>query len=292
MSEPLENVLRALEMLKQEDRDNAEAYEMLEDLLEIQAAIEKAVQARIGGSRSRYLSALEKVYSSKEPLVSVAGFPQFPEEVWREIALSILAVLRRHRPSLERQVRRLEGFVENGSLKVSGLVASLLRGRSDDIRKLAEKLGLEPGLIEAVMLWSLQPVVRAVAGLVREHLKYELWGQGYCPVCGSHTRIGYVEGEGRKLYLKCQVCWTEWRFSRLRCPFCGNEDHEKMGFYTLGGDQRFRLYVCHACGNYWKVVDETIAGKKVPRSLYEYWTQHLDHLANSVAARDEGSSAE
>ncbi len=255
MSEQLENVLRALEALKREDRDNAEAYEMLGDLLEIQAAIERAIQARIGELRNRYLSALERVYSSKKPLVSVAGFPQFPEEVWREIALSILAVLRRHRPGLEQQVVMLEKSLENGSLSVSGLVASLLEGRSGDIQESAGKLGLEPGLIEAVVLWSLQPVVRAVASLVREHLKYELWGQGYCPVCGSHTRIGYVEGEGRKLYLKCQVCWTEWRFSRLRCPFCGNEDHEKMGFYTLEGDQRFRLYVCRACGNYWKVVD-------------------------------------
>lgn len=292
MSEPLENVLRALKTFKREDRDNAEAYEMLGDLLEVQASIERAIRARIGELRNRYLSALEKVYSSKRPLVSVAGFPQFPEEVWREIALSILAVVRRHRPGLGQQAGKLEDSIEGGLVKVSNLVASLLEGRSGDIREAAEELGLEPGLIEAVTLWALQPVVRAVAGLAREHLRYELWGQGYCPICGSHTRVGYVEGEGRKLYLKCQVCLTEWRFPRLRCPFCGNEDHEKMGFYVLDGDQRFRLYVCRACGNYWKVVDETVAGKNVPRSLYEYWTQHLDRLANSVAIRDAGSSPE
>ncbi|NOY87294.1 MAG: formate dehydrogenase accessory protein FdhE [Deltaproteobacteria bacterium] len=79
------------------------------------------------------------------------------------------------------------------------------------------------------------------------------WEHGFCPVCGGGPAVATLEGEGGKRHLICHRCETKWRFGRILCPFCGNSDHEKLGFFTLeDGDSRLRVDFCNSCRGYIK----------------------------------------
>ncbi|GBE16131.1 MAG TPA: formate dehydrogenase accessory protein FdhE [Proteobacteria bacterium] len=82
------------------------------------------------------------------------------------------------------------------------------------------------------------------------------WEHGFCPVCGGGPAVAVLKGEGGKRYLICHRCETTWRFRRIMCPFCGNSDYEKLGFFTLeGGDSNLRVDFCNSCKGYIKTWD-------------------------------------
>ncbi len=152
-----------------------------------------------------------------------------------------------------------------------------LREGEEGLIKVANQLNLNSEILQAISVWVIQPFLFAMRDEFKQHFQDSAWGNGYCPVCGSQTKIGYLHGEGGKQSLKCEVCGMEWSFKRVRCPFCGNEDHEKLGFYELE-EGAYRLYFCDVCNSYWKVVDERkLPG--IPREFYPIITMDLDLLA-------------
>ena len=48
-------------------------------------------------------------------------------------------------------------------------------------------------------------------------------------------------------HLICSACDTEWRWDRVRCPFCGGLEQDRMG-YLIGGERGYVIRVCDACG--------------------------------------------
>ncbi len=72
--------------------------------------------------------------------------------------------------------------------------------------------------------------------------------------------MGLMEGEGGKRSLLCHRCELRWPYRRIRCPFCGNDDHRLLGYLAAGdageGESvAFRLDTCDSCGCYLKVRD-------------------------------------
>ena len=52
----------------------------------------------------------------------------------------------------------------------------------------------------------------------------------------------------------CLRCDARWRFQRLECHNCGNQDFKSM--QCFGDDSGvYRLYVCDKCHTYLKVID-------------------------------------
>ncbi|HID42019.1 MAG TPA: formate dehydrogenase accessory protein FdhE [Pyrodictium sp.] len=135
------------------------------------------------------------------------------------------------------------------------------------------------------LLSALRIAASGALGWVREY-----WQQGLCPVCGSATRVGYMRGEGRRQFLRCQVCGMEWVFPRARCPYCGADSPGDVVFYRpLESRQWLRLYRCRRCGAYWKIVDEEdeAAAERglPPRELYDTYTFVLDAVAEMLASK-------
>ena len=100
-----------------------------------------------------------------------------------------------------------------------------------------------------------------------------------CPSCYNPPTLAIIDRDTRRRYLWCE-CGTRWRFPRLKCPFCGTENQEQLGYYHTDGGW-FRLYVCDHCKRYIKAVDET----RVPYTttfdmdLINKFTDELDSLA-------------
>ncbi len=277
--DPDETSLReAVDLLSMERPDGRPSLLFLADLLDVQEEISRSLVAEIEGA-DELREAARRAIDEGRPVLEVTGLPEVPRDLILRATREVLGVVERHRDDLADQVAELRGAVEDGRLRPMALLSAVLRGDLDTIQRAAESVGVDSQLLHAVVLWVTQPALRAVASLVSGELNLERWYRGYCPVCGSRTRIGYMRGEGKKLFLRCDVCGTEWPFRRVTCPFCGNEDQERLGYIVVDGDRRFRLYHCDECGSYWKVVDEELVGRRVPRELYDFWTSHLDEVA-------------
>jgi FdhE protein len=100
---------------------------------------------------------------------------------------------------------------------------------------------------------------------------------------GREPKIGEIRDEEGSRYLFCNQCGFEWNYLRIKCPFCGNEEQQSLAYFTIEGDERYRVDVCNECKRYIKIVDFREAKQKADLDVEDIATLHLDMLAN-----DEG----
>lgn len=94
----------------------------------------------------------------------------------------------------------------------------------------------------------------------------EDYGQSICPTCGGLPQLSVLrpEGEGASRWLLCSFCLREWRFRRIACPSCAEQDKEKLPRYSAEGYTYIHVEACDRCKRYLKNVDMTIDGRAVP----------------------------
>jgi FdhE protein len=98
-------------------------------------------------------------------------------------------------------------------------------------------------------------VIPIAAALVRNNAAASptRWQAGYCPVCAAWPTLAELRGLERERWLRCGRCGSGWRFPHQQCPFCGNSDHRRLGYFAEEGKQDSqRVEVCQACRGYVK----------------------------------------
>jgi FdhE protein len=138
-------------------------------------------------------------------------------------------------------------------------------------------------LVELFIEESLRPALEKVTARHGDSIRKADWAEGYCPVCGREPKIGEIRDEEGSRYLFCNQCGFEWSYLRIKCPFCGNEEQQSLAYFTIEGDERYRVDVCNECKRYIKIVDFREAKQKADLDVEDIATLHLDMLAN-----DEG----
>lgn len=282
--------------LSEEDEENKQSYRILQALYKAQARIEEEALRRLEGSGliEEVAKAARRIAFQRLPLIVILGGlpePLMDEEFLRRSMLEIMDAVEKEGYSLMGAAASLREPVEKAALSVSQLVRELLEGREDSIHAWAGVVSADRDRVRALALWLIQPLLSALRVAASSALGWvrEYWQQGLCPVCGSATRVGYMRGEGRRQFLRCQVCGMEWAFPRARCPYCGADSPGDVVFYRpLESRQWLRLYRCRRCGAYWKIVDEEdeVAAERglPPRELYDAYTFVLDTVAEMLAS--------
>jgi len=132
---------------------------------------------------------------------------------------------------------------------------------------------------------SLKPYYEINAIAYRDKLKNFTWEEGYCPVCGGAPAIGgFVDEEGKRVLL-CHRCGFVWDFRRVKCPFCGITEHEKLRYIFFDQEPSYRIDVCDGCKMYLKAVDSRKHPDEMILEAEDLATPHLD-----LIARKEGYS--
>jgi FdhE protein len=112
----------------------------------------------------------------------------------------------------------------------------------------------------------LRPYVETLArlGVTPDRLHRE----GHCPFCGGRPIVSFRRGDpeshGASRWLACGLCGTEWLFSRIRCPSCGEEDPPKLPSFQGGPHAGVRIEGCETCRRYVKSVDLTVDARPLP----------------------------
>ena len=159
-----------------------------------------------------------------------------------------------------------------------GLFASVLSGDPAGLERAARDADLEPQGLGFLVRIALRPFMERLRRAAADRLPGEAWTRGACPLCGSAPDMACLIESGKRR-LHCGLCGTEWPYPRLTCPFCENDDHERLGYLRVEGEEGVRVDVCEACRRYLKTVDRRVLETTAPLDLEHLATLHLDLIA-------------
>jgi len=139
--------------------------------------------------------------------------------------------------------------------------------------------GVDPVALAAVAdlaaLPLLHPCARALAADLPRY-----WPHGYCPVCAAWPLLAERRGLDRTRRLRCGRCGADWQAEWLRCTYCGEREHRRLG--SLVPEERGDTLVvetCESCRGYLKSFTTLEAIPPLELLLRDLETVELDLVA-------------
>ncbi len=214
------------------------------------------------------------------------GFPLFSRE---DLPLDLKAastLFYRLLKYLASRNRRDKGALEEALTKAQtdpnwtrGVIRAFLSSDEMAIASIAEEANLEPVVLKFVTHMALRPSLNTLKESCSERVQRHGWDHGCCPLCGSSPDVAYFNEDGKR-FLHCELCGYEWYYSRLRCPFCENNEPKELGYFVTEDEEGFRVDFCKKCNCYIKTLDKRVIVSLVPLELQNLVTLHLDMLAH------------
>jgi FdhE protein len=108
------------------------------------------------------------------------------------------------------------------------------------------------------------------------------WQEGRCPVCSGVPSLSLIEKEAQRIYF-CLYCGSEGKYKRIGCPFCHNENSEKISIMYVPNahDEKVRIDACTKCKSYVK----TFIGLPPEQKIEE---RDIQTLPLDVVAQNKG----
>ncbi len=188
---------------------------------------------------------------------------------------ALLEIAEKRAPGETKEVLQM---IQDGSFNFEKMISDSFNSLHDDIAE-----NIDDDVIDLVDLFleeSLRPALEKVVEEYGKSIAKAGWAEGYCPICGKEPKIGEIREEEGRRFLFCTQCGFEWRFMRIKCPFCGNEEQQTLAYFSIEGEERYRVDVCNECKRYIKTVDFRETKEEANLDVEDIATLHLDMLAN------------
>ena len=213
------------------------------------------------------------------PLTSEEVLLQIPENFWKIAADRLISTMKLCFPKISNELGIIGKAFIGGRLNSESCLKALAQGLGGEAEATAADLGVSSRSLQFILGQIVKPLVEKKAHALHALIDGLGWHKGYCPVCGSMPSLSFTKQKKGQRWLRCSLCSYSWRFARLSCPFCENEDQEKLSMYYLDGRKEERAEVCEKCGRY--VVGIDLRGQ-LDESVLEVAAigmVHLDMLA-------------
>ena len=183
----------------------------------------------------------EGIIETDAPLIAAAG-------------KSLIQAVAEHGPDL--LVAQARSLLDSNQSGWEELLLTYWRTRSN--RSFFSKALLQP-----YAQWLVDSGVPHVPGAVTG-------GENRCPHCGGAPQVSILEAAGATIEdgsarrLQCATCLTAWPVRRVLCPWCGEDDERKLGYYQSPLWDHIRVDACETCRHYLKTIDLGRLGLAVP----------------------------
>ena len=176
-------------------------------------------------------------------------------------------------------IHRLLQALEENRLDLSALLQHIAARDRPRIDKEMSALGLDPSLVTVLAQNALKPVLHALRKQLEPLARGISWDRGECYVCGAVATLAELQENDQVKHLRCGSCGADWRFRRLKCMYCGNEDHNTLR--SLFAEQRKRMQVeaCDLCHGYLKIISSFFPTPPEQLAIEDLATLHLDYIA-------------
>ena len=268
----LKETLKIIENYKCESPHYNELLEILEEILILREEYRRKISGDIFNVDERLV---EKKLAGGLPIVDFAE-GNFDLSGPREYFITLLNVAKKRTPE---EAEEILEQIDGGTLDYEEVVRDSFtcepsdNGDEEDENTIFDLLGF---LIEE----SLRPYLEILSEKFSDAIRKAQWSEGYCPICSREPKIGELKEEEGRRYLFCSQCGFEWNYKRVKCPFCGNEDQQSLAYFTIEGEEQYRVDVCNECNRYMKIVDTRKSDKQSNLDVEDIATLHLDILAD------------
>lgn len=203
------------------------------------------------------------------------GPPRCDAETIEELTAQVLASIGGIRDDTAEGLGRFADAWDRGAIRPETLYP--VRGRLETVD---EAIGLEDSVVAFLATGALRPLLERHFERCRGHLGDHDWSLGICPFCGAPPGFSDVIEDGRRR-LACHLCGGGWLFTRLRCPFCGNDDTKELGRLDpeAPSDQGYSICTCNACRGYIKELDRRVRWNGGPALVEDWGSPHFDVVA-------------
>lgn len=247
-----------------------------------------ALQTEISNKQTEWAKQLEiekqSLQHKQVPIIAQVNV-KVDIEKYQNWILELASILVKNNQDLASEVAKLEKLFNDDTLKRWSEEA--LAFNEYYFQSFAEENEVVEWLPYFLAEHGIRPLLHAISEKYVDDLA-NMDTEGSCPCCGEPVRLAVLEGKGKKMVV-CPRCEAKWNQRRLHCSTCGNEDHEKLSYYTVENDKSSKIEVCTSCNSYIKVIDTRKLFKKQTAFLLDVTSIHLDFVAqeNGFGATEE-----
>ena len=163
------------------------------------------------------------------------------------------------------------------------LVGAAVMQDGEEIAAVAAAQGLDADALSSVSHLAALPLLRSSGRALQERIPQH-WQLGYCPVCAAWPILAERRGLDRSRRLRCGRCAAEWEVQWLCCIYCGEREHDRLGFLQPDtGGEMLRVETCATCRGYLKSL-ASLQGFPA----FELLLQDLETIEFDLVALDRG----
>ena len=281
-------IMNRLDAVRTENPELAEVIDLQQDLLKTRMKVNVTITTPHYTAdlvRARFAQRMP-LLRPEEMAVDSATFGDLYQQVCQTAA--------EHRPDLAQRFADLQSLLDDDPKTVRKLATTYLETGtlivSDEARESFSPDEIEQReLLNFVLTHALGPFLKAYAEALEPILEQQLghdwdkyWQHGQCPLCGGEPDLAFLDEESGARHLVCSRCDSQWKFPRIKCPFCGTSEPEMLSYFATD-DNVYRVYTCQNCLRYLKAIDRRRSRRQLPFLVERVTTVDLD-----VIARDEG----
>jgi FdhE protein len=189
---------------------------------------------------------------------------------------------------LQRLVHRLASLASLGGYQPSrtealALLQAVVQQDRARIDALALSAGVDPAALGSLAELAALPPLHACRRLLEASAPAH-WPHGYCPICASGPVLVEHRGLDRSRWARCGRCGGAWEVEWLRCLYCGERGHERLGSLVPedGGDV-LKVETCASCRGYLKSMATLL-----PIPPFELLLRDLETVELDLVALDRG----
>lgn len=241
-----------LSELRDKSYISAELIDLLDEVAHLQ--LEARAEAEVTLPPESEMAPAEAVYQG----MSLIAKEEFPYDAKQAASLltKLIALLQKNGGPLGDAANGVAKELESGALTAADLLQRFLNDDTAFFASWAERSPEAPKAIAFLAFASLSPSIEAAAAMLAEKLpEMKVPAVGTCPICGSLPLISSLEEKEGFRHATCSFCRHDYRIKRIACPVCGEEEQEKLTFFTVEEEPGFRVDVCDSCKTYIKTID-------------------------------------
>lgn len=241
-----------LTQLRKKSYISTELIDLLDEVAHLQ--LEARNEADVTLPADEDLASDENVIQGV-PLVGREDFPYDAKQA-EALLTKLITMLKSLEGPLAQGAQAVESALESGDLTPQELFDRFMDDDAKFFGTWAERMPDAPKTVSFLAFASLIPSLeRAAEDLAPKLPIMKVPAVSTCPLCGGLPLITSIREKEGLRHATCSFCRHDYRIKRLACPVCGEEDHEKLSFFTVDEEPGFRVDVCESCKTYVKTID-------------------------------------
>ncbi|GAB7081868.1 formate dehydrogenase accessory protein FdhE [Megalodesulfovibrio paquesii] len=238
-------------------RELPELKGLIESVAPLLAARAELLEA-LPGWQGPLLQVEEPHFCQGNCLLAESGFqalaPLLPLAAQR-----LLPAMTEAYPGLTEELGTLQQGLEDGTLPFADLETAALDEQEIHLA------GVSPEVLRFAAWQLVKPLLERQAQDLASLIRHLPWTQATCPICGGGPDFSrllrpvdnaeFITAHGGARHLRCATCATEWKYKRISCPACGNEEPSTLTVLRNEARPGDRVDACDVCKAYLLCLD-------------------------------------